>query len=220
MAKYKSKSMKLVLFDMDGTIIDPKLGFVRCINYALNAMDEEPVPESELVQYIGPPLDYAFKNIVTNCSDDFVMKCVAKYRERYLDIGWQENHLYQGIDKILQTLQADNYTLAICTSRRTDLALKIINFYGYNSIFSEVYGADIGVKKSTLVENLITQKKFTADSWLIGDRSFDINAAKLNGLHSIAVLWGYGSKQELENCSPDFYVSKPNEIIGIIKNHF
>lgn len=212
--------MKLVLFDMDGTIIDPKLGFVRCINYALDALGEKPVPESELVKYIGPPLDYAFKNIVANCDDTFIEHCVARFRERYLDVGWQENHLYDGIDTVLQTLINENYRLAICTSRRTDLAKKIVDRYNYNTIFSEVYGADIGIKKSSLVESLIKQKRFSADSWLIGDRSFDISAAKLNGLSSIAVLWGYGSKQELEEYSPDFYVSIPDEITGIIKKYF
>ncbi len=212
--------MKLVLFDMDGTIIDPKLGFVRCMNYALTAMDQKPVDESELTQYIGPPLDYAIKEIVPNCNDDFVEKCVLKFRERYLDLGWKENHLYDGIESILQTLHAEAYTLAICTSRRTDLAKKIINHYDYNTIFSEVFGADIGLKKSDLIKNLIQQQRFTAESWMIGDRSFDINAAKLNNLKSIAVLWGYDSKQELENCEPDFFVSSPAEIKTIIKNHF
>ena len=212
--------MKLILFDMDGTIIDPKLGFVRCMNYALESMGEGPVQESELLQYIGPPLDYAFKNIVTNCSDSFIEKCVAKFRERYLDVGWQENHLYDGIDTVLQTLHNKHYNLAICTSRRTDLALKIINHYNYSTIFSDVFGADIGIKKSKLVEDLIKQEKFTPDSWMIGDRSFDISAAKLNGLSSVAVLWGYGSKQELDEYSPDFFVSKPNEITAIIEKHF
>lgn len=205
---------------MDGTIIDPKLGFVRCMNYALDAVGEKPALESELVQYIGPPLDYAFKNIIVNCDDNCVKECVAKFRERYLDVGWKENHLYDGIEPVLQTLHRENYILAICTSRRTDLAQKIIHFYGYNSLFSDVFGADIGVLKSQLVENLIKQQRFNTDSWLIGDRSFDISAAKLNGLKSIAVLWGYGSKQELDDHSPDFFVSEPDEIIEIIKKYF
>lgn len=212
--------MKLVLFDMDGTIINPKLGFVRCINYALAALDQPSVPESELEQYIGPPLDYAFKSIVSDHSEQFIALCIAKFRERYIDIGWQENHLYQGIDKVLQTLHQNNYNLAICTSRRPDLAQKIINYYNYNSIFSEVYGADVGIKKSSLVQSLIQQERFSANSWLIGDRRFDISAAKLNGLSSIAVLWGYGSKQELEQHQPDYFVSKPDEIITIINKHF
>jgi len=212
--------MKLVLFDMDGTLIDPKLGFVRCINYALKALDQPPVSESELEQYIGPPLDYAFKNIVPDHTEQFITQCIAKYRERYIDLGWQENHLYPGIDKVIQTLHQQNYKLAICTSRRQDLAQKIIDHYDYNVIFSEVFGADIGIKKSSMVKTLIEQGRFTSDSWLIGDRRFDISAAKLNGLRSIAVLWGYGSMQELQEHEPDFFVSKPHEIVSIINEHF
>jgi len=213
--------MKLVLFDMDGTIIDPKLGFVRCINYALDALGIESVPENKLVQYIGPPLDYAFKKIVAdNSNEALITDCIIKFRERYLDVGWQENHLYGGIDTVLQTLHAKNYDLAICTSRRTDLAQKIIDHYEYGTIFNAVYGADVGLKKSTVVADLIQQQQFTTDSWLIGDRSFDMSAANLNGLHSIAVLWGYGSKEELEEYSPNFIVKAPDEITTIIEQHF
>ncbi len=205
---------------MDGTIIDPKQGFVRCINYALASMDEPVVAESELVQYIGPPLDFAFKNIVPNCSVSFVNNCVVKYRERYLDVGWRENYVYDGIDSLLRSLHNNNIELAICTSRRTDLAQKIIDHYDYNAIFSEVYGADIGVKKSSLVADLIKQQKFLSNSWLIGDRHFDMSAAKQNGLGSVAVLWGYGSKSELAEYSPDYYANRPNDINELITKYF
>ncbi len=212
--------MKLILFDMDGTLIDPKLGFVRCINYALKELTEKTLHESVLVNYIGPPLDYAFKKILGSYTEQLIEQCVAKFRERYVDVGWQENHLYSGIDSVLATLHDKNYELAICTSRRTDLALKIINHYGYDVLFKRIFGADVGIKKSQVIKNLMAQGSVHSDSWLIGDRSFDISAAKLNGLQSIAVLWGYGTKQELEECAPDYFVKQPAELLPILDKNF
>jgi phosphoglycolate phosphatase len=81
----------LILFDLDGTISDPLEGIGKSINYALTHLGYEPLEIAELAQYVGPPLDETFKRITGNDSES--KKFVAKYRERYGDVGYSENVL-------------------------------------------------------------------------------------------------------------------------------
>jgi phosphoglycolate phosphatase len=204
--------MNDILFDLDGTISDSRVGIVRSTNYALNELGLQEYPEKELIKFIGPPLDYMFNALIPGCTKESLAEVVAKYRERYFDVGWRENVLYEGIEDALNFLAEKGLVLSVCTSKRTDVAEEIIEYFGLTKYLQGVYGADIGKSKSTLISEMILSQKCTTESWLIGDRSFDITAAKSNGLRTIGVLWGYGSEQEMSECSPDMVIRTPNEL--------
>jgi phosphoglycolate phosphatase len=204
----------LVLFDLDGTISDPLDGIGRSINYALAYCGYEPIGLAELAQYVGPPLNEIFQTIVGN--DAETEGLVAKYRDRYGEIGYSENTLYPGIAEALLSLSKTNVSMAVCTSKRQDIAERILEMFGLLHHFQFVSGGEIGVPKYRQIEFLLAQERISQSTVMIGDRAVDMIAAHKNGLQAGGVLWGYGSRTELMNESPLYSFSAPNELMQFI----
>jgi len=205
-------SHDFVLFDLDGTLSDPLLGIGRSINYALAHLGYEPVELSKLAVHIGPPLDDAFRFITGEHAPERVSAFVVKYRERYADIGYAENVLYPGIPEALARLQAAGVPLGVCTSKRSDFAERILEMFGLRACFRFVSGGDIGIKKWQQIESLLAQGLVSTSSVMVGDRSVDMIAAHRNGLQAAGVLWGHGSREELEGEQPRYLLTQPSEI--------
>jgi phosphoglycolate phosphatase len=203
----------LMLFDLDGTISDPLEGIGRSINYALAHFGYEPLKLSELAKYVGPPLDETFKEITGNEVECTAL--VAKYRERYGDVGYTENILYPGVAEVLLKLQAANIPIALCTSKRQDFAERILEMFELIHYFRFISGGEIGVHKSQQIKSLLLQGQVSKSTVMIGDRAADMVAAHKNGLNAGGVLWGYGSKSELLNETPLYLFSSPSELMQL-----
>lgn len=205
-----------LIFDLDGTISDPKEGIVKSLNYALSAYGFASQDETVLSTYIGPPLDIAFREITKSDNSDLISSLVAKYRERYSDVGFSENILYDGMPEILKRLSSvSSIRLGVCTSKRTDFAERILELFGLRNLFDFVNGGDVGIEKWQQLRSLIEQGSISQKSLMIGDRSVDLTAAHKNGLHSAGVLWGYGSLNELEEHEPMHIFSNPRELLAL-----
>jgi phosphoglycolate phosphatase len=205
----------LILFDLDGTMSDPARGIGRSINYALVHFGYQPLDFSAIHKYIGPPIDEIFQNITGNKT-----KCpalVAKYRERYGEIGYTENVLYPGISEVLFKLNAANLPIALCTSKRQDFAERILDMFGLIHYFRFINGGEIGVSKIQQIKSLLLQGQVSESTLMIGDRAVDMIAAHKNGLKAGGVLWGYGSQSELLDEKPLYLFSSPSELIGLIR---
>lgn len=202
----------LAMFDLDGTISDPIVGIGRSINYALTHFGHPPLELTELAVHIGPPLDEAFKSITGIASAEQIGSFVAKYRERYAEVGYSENILYPGIPEALGRLAEAGVPLAVCTSKRVDFAEQILKMFGLRSYFRFVNGGEIGIQKWQQVAELKSQGLVTRESVMVGDRAFDLIAAHRNGMHSAAVLWGHGSQAELASENPNYMFTTPNEL--------
>ncbi len=118
-----------LIFDLDGTLTDPALGFVRSVNFSLESHGISPVEEDDLKKFIGPPLDGAFREILHLDQDKDVSSFVSKYRERYSEVGFSENILYDGILDVLVALRGLGFRLGVCTSKRVDFAEKILALF-------------------------------------------------------------------------------------------
>jgi phosphoglycolate phosphatase len=207
----------LLLFDLDGTLSDPLEGISRSINYALEHFSYAPRAASELAAYIGPPLDQTF-SILTGITDEkWLLELVTKYRERYLEVGYAENVLYPEVKETLSRLYNAGVPMAVCTSKREDLARKILQMFDLQDYFLFVSGGDVGIHKWQQIEMLLAQNSITKSSLMIGDRAVDLMAAHKNGLASAGVLWGYGSEAELFAERPAYLFKKPGEWLKFLK---
>ena len=186
------------ILDLDGTVSDPTVGFARSINYALQQFGYGAVPNSVVSNYIGPPLDFTFRELTGTASASHVDELAARYRERYGEIGYAENVLYPGIAQELRQLSEIGIPLGICTSKRVDFAERILELFEPRHHFHFVSGGEIGISKEQQLQALLASGLVGPGSLMVGDRAIDIHAANANGLAGVGVLWGHGSREELE----------------------
>lgn len=209
--------MQPLIFDLDGTISDPAVGIGRSINHALAAFGYPEIGEEEVSGHIGPPLDATFRRIAPGASDATIHGMVARYRERYGEVGYAENLVYPGIREALRHLAAHGVQMGICTSKRVDFAQRILTLFELRPYFAFVCGGDIGIRKDEQLRALVEQGTVSRDATMIGDRAVDMTAARANGLRSIGVLWGFGSREELMEAVPDQLLSAPVELKGLAR---
>lgn len=206
---------KFLVFDLDGTISDPAVGIGRSINYALQFYGYPAIAEEQVSSLIGPPLDQAFESITGNTSPTDLAALVAKYRERYSEVGYSENVLYSGVPEALEVLASAGVSSGLCTSKRVDFAERILKMFGLRRYFKFLSGGDIGVRKSEQLAVLLSDRTISPGAIMIGDRAVDIEAAKLNGLGSVGVLWGHGSAHELKKASPTMLLEFPHQLVEL-----
>lgn len=213
--KRESPTPRTLIFDLDGTLSDPALGIGRSINFALTACGYEPIPQAAVSQYIGPQLDQAFRAITGQNAESVIAQLVAKYRERYAEIGFAENSLYLGIPEALAALARRGHSMGICTTKRLEFAEKILELFGLRSHFQFVSGGDFGGLKDQQLAQLLANRTIGSDSTMIGDRAFDIQAAKSNGLASVGVLWGHGTHAELAGAGAGRVLHRVEELLSL-----
>jgi phosphoglycolate phosphatase len=205
----------LVLFDLDGTISNPLEGIGRSLNFSLAHFGYETRELSELAQYVGPPLDDTFTALTGVSEDTAIVALVAKYRGRYAEVGYAENCLYPGVAEALASLSNTKMPMAVCTSKRQDLAEKILARLGLLPYFHFISGGEIGIHKTQQLQALVAQGLASRFSLMVGDRAVDVSAAHRNGLQAGGVLWGYGSQAELVAAKPRYLFHSPVELLHI-----
>lgn len=208
----RNMSPSHLIFDLDGTISDPSLGIWRCLNYALNSFGYASIPEASISTHIGPPIDHAFRALAGSESEAHVLALVAKFRERYADVGYAENTLYPGIEDALGKLAGAGMRMGVCTSKRADFAEKILSMFGLRDCFEFVSGGDIGITKRSQLAALVQQARVRPGSTMIGDRAIDVGAGKANALRTVGVLWGHGSEEELTTAGADLILVEPSRL--------
>ncbi|MDF1593660.1 MAG: HAD hydrolase-like protein [Desulfobacterales bacterium] len=208
-----------ILFDLDGTLTDPKVGITRSIQYALEKL-HRPVPAAgDLLWCIGPPLQESFRKLLSPDADQ-AETAVSLYRERFSAVGKFENEIYPGIIEALDDLSAQGFRLFVATSKPVVFALDIIAHFSLLPFFKQVYGLDGDLTdKGALISHILRNERIAAKRTLmVGDRSFDILGAKKTGVCSLGVTYGYGAKIELIEAGADFIADSPREIMETAKN--
>lgn len=205
-----------LVLDLDGTLSDPSLGITRCFNHALKTFGFNALPEEQIAREIGPPLDGMFLNLVPSLDAAAVPELVATYRERYADIGYAENTVYDGIAEALAALASSGLAMGVCTSKRRDFAEKIVSMFELSRFFTFIDGGDIGITKAMQLGGLLESGAIDGKAVMVGDRSVDIASAQENNLRSIGVLWGFGSHAELSAASPSKILQEIAELPGCV----
>ncbi|HET9579368.1 MAG TPA: HAD hydrolase-like protein [Usitatibacter sp.] len=209
--------MKAVLFDLDGTLTDPREGITRCIAYALERMGVAPPPLADLTFAIGPPLRDSLAQLLGTGERDAVERALAFYRERFADVGLFENEPYAGIDEALHAIKAAGASLFVATSKPLVYAERIVRHFGLEAHFVAVHGCELdGTRedKRDLLAHLLPRHGVPAQgAVMIGDRGVDMRAARHHGLAALGALWGYGTAEELQGAGAHALCERPAALV-------
>lgn len=205
---------EFLLFDLDGTITDPAPGIIGAVQHALRAQ-ELAVPDfSDLGWVIGPPLRKSFPQL--GVAPERVNDALESYREHYGQGGMYDAVVYPGMAERLRHFAQSGHKLMVVTAKPHVFARPIIAHFGLADVFDHVFGPEMdGTRdhKGDLIRHILDETGIRAiDAVMIGDRANDIIAANENGMPSIGVLWGYGSRDELAGAGASRLVSAPEEI--------
>ena len=209
-----------VLFDLDGTITDSGPGIMNCVRYALEKSDMPEADESELRAFIGPPLHEQFRDFC-GITDEQAEKMVRLYRERYSGTGIFENRVYDGVIPMLKSLKEAGIRILLATSKPEKFAKIIADHFAFAEYFDFIGGANMDgtrTAKQEVIEYVLEACGVSdrTDLIMVGDRRYDMEGAQKAGLASMGVLYGYGSREEIEAAGPDLIAETPADIAALI----
>lgn len=212
--------MEIILFDLDGTLTDPGLGITNAVMYAFRKYGMEVPPRQELYSFIGPPLKQSFMRW---CGFDEAEgeQAVKYYREYYRDKGLLENEVYDGIEDMLKALREKGKRLAVATSKPEEFARRILEHFGLAQYFEVIAGDTMDFKRNTksdVIASALERLNVTDRSQIImvGDREHDVIGAKAQDLPCIGVLFGYGSREELEVAGAKYIAQTPADVLNYV----
>lgn len=211
---------KYLLFDLDGTLTDPAEGITNSVAYALNKFGINVEDKRTLYKFIGPPLVDAFSEYYGFSKEDSE-KATAFYRETFRVTGLYQNMVYDGVVEMLEALKSKGKKLVVATSKPEEFTMKILKHFDLLKYFDFVAAATFDATRNSkdkviayALENIDIKDK--SEVVMIGDRHHDIDGAKDNGIDSVGVLWGFGSREELEIAGATYIAESVQEILKYV----
>ena len=205
-----------VLLDLDGTLIDSRPGIAASTVAALRALGHAPDDTLDVTSVIGPPLQDMLRVLLQAYGDDRVDEAVTAYRQHYGDTGLFGSEPYPGIHDALQEMHGAGLRIYLATSKREVFARRILEHLDLASYFAAIHGSvpsgELDHKPELLAHILIERNIAAHESLMVGDRRHDIAGAHAVGMRSLGVLWGYGSRDELETAGADRLVENPADL--------
>jgi phosphoglycolate phosphatase len=205
-----------VLLDLDGTLIDSYPGILASCLAALRALGHQPDERLDMRRSIGPPLEELMQILLQSYGDDRIAEAVAAYRQHYGESGFLGSVPYPGIGKSLEEMQRAGLRLYLATSKRAIFASRILEHLKFAAYFDGIHGSVPGGEldhKPELLAYILSKHDLSpSHSLMVGDRRHDISGAHAVGMRGLGVLWGYGSRGELETAGADRLVDSPADL--------
>jgi phosphoglycolate phosphatase len=207
-----------IFLDLDGTLTDPRDGIVRSIRHALSRLGRKPPEDCNLERFIGPPLPHIFRTLLPGAKEAVIEEAIEAYRERFAAVGIFENRPYPDLPETLQVLRAAGRRLYLLTVKPTVFAERILAHLKFRPSFHAVYGSDLAdrsIDKAALLARALSAEELDSDRVVVvGDRADDVADGRRNGVAAIAVTWGYGSLEELQDAAPQCLVHTARELLA------
>lgn len=219
-------SVRLIAFDLDGTLIDSAPDLVEAVNYALTKLDKPTHSQATIQQWIGNGADVLVKRALLNnwhvgeIPDDFEI-AFELFKTYYAEHDWVHSRLYEGVLETLQTLKNDGFKLACITNKTARFTNPLMETAGLAPYFDFIASGDTFAEmKPNPLPLLETAKLFNVapeNAWMIGDSINDISAGKRAGFKTIAVSYGYAGQHSMADLNADYTVNAMSEIVDLIK---
>jgi len=207
-----------VLVDLDGTLVDPKPGLIRSVQYALGRLGFPVPPADELLWLIGPPFRVSFPKLLG--TPHLTEAAIAHYRESYFSGAMYDAVVYDGVPAALDAMRAAGCRLFVATSKPHCYARPILERFDLAHRFAGIYGPELdgtNDQKHDLIAHIIAREGVARKrAVMIGDREFDVAAASRNGIPSVGVTWGYGTAAELTHAGACALCHSPASLAAMV----
>ncbi|MFP4001852.1 MAG: HAD family hydrolase [Candidatus Natronoplasma sp.] len=204
---------KLIIFDLDGTLYKTEEVSVPALKEVFSDFGIE-VTEEIILNQFGEPTEKIIENLVPEEKSDLkdqISEAIVKSEREWIP---ERATLYEGVKDLLNKLQGRGYNMAICSNGRDDYIEQVLKTTSIDKYFSSVEGYTPGKNKSDLIRELISE--FSPDeTFMVGDRYHDIEAAEEAGVTSIGALYGYGDEEAKK---ADKIAEKPIDILTILRD--
>jgi phosphoglycolate phosphatase len=213
----------IVLFDVDGTLVDSTEPILTALNNALAENALPPVSADELWKFVGPPIHQALQSVMKDWGEntDVVPKLVSDFRKVYRPLSLELAATYPGVPEMLVDMSRVA-RLGVVTSKPADYARPILERLGFAEYFEFIEGPDVGTevepKVVTLWRGLAAMDVESEERQIlmVGDRRQDVEAGRACDVQTVGVTWGFGSRQELESAGADAVINKPDQLLRLI----
>lgn len=205
-----------ILFDLDGTLTASAPGIAGSVRHTLDKLGLAPLSDAELQKFVGPPLGDSFERI-GGLTPKQAELAVATYRAHYSENGILDATVYPGIPNLLRQLKAQGVYLAVATAKPLLSAQRVLAHFGLDRFFDRVIGATFersDPSKESLLRDALPARYSRAA--MVGDRLFDMEAAKRIGLDAFGAGWGYGSHAELIEAGADAVAASPKRLAPML----
>ena len=209
----------ILLFDLDGTLTDSGPGIMHAAKTALQSFGIDGLSEQELRYFVGPPLWESFGKYLP---EEQISAAIDRFREYYRVTGWLENEPYPGVRECLHALKAAGKRMYVATSKLESMARQVLTHFDLMQYFDGVCGGiadnpEAG-KKVNVVRRALREAGCTEFSRAIlsGDREYDIYGGHAAGVQTVGVLYGYGSREELEKAGADALAETPEALLALL----
>ena len=198
-----------LLFDLDGTLTNPKEGITRSVQHALRHFGIKVADPDTLTPYIGPPLIPSFMEF-HGLTQEQALEALQVYRQRFSTVGLFENEVLDGVPEMLRALKQNSRFVAVASSKPEPYVIRILEHFDLLQYFDEVVGASMdekrSAKKDIIEEALRRMGKAPGDRdiLMIGDRMHDVEGAQLCGLDSLGIYTGFAPEGELEDAGATY----------------
>jgi phosphoglycolate phosphatase len=207
----------IVLFDLDGTLVDPAGAITGGIAGALEAHGVE-VPSDEVLRgFVGPPLAASLQAL-PGVTEDLVPRLITHYRDGYRQHGMAASRVYPGVSELLVELREAGCALAVATSKPEPIAMRLLEVQGIASLFDVISGSDPDDAaphpgKDAIIASALDRLALPGwDAVMVGDRHFDVDGATRCGIPCIGVSWGYAPDGELVEAGAEVVVDTAEEL--------
>ncbi len=210
-------ALPALIFDLDGTLTDSQPGIVGCLRKVLDARNMG--DQGPLERFVGPPVEEWTRELLPGASEQARAEMARDYRACYDREGWKNNSVFAGVRAMLEELRGEGFPLFVCTSKHQHFAVRILDWFELSGLFMAIRGDQIHLashRKADLLATLLDEHSLNrATTWMIGDRIYDIEAARANQVRCLAAGWGYGTAQEYAQA--DGLAATPAEVRALVR---
>ena len=210
--------INLIIFDLDGTLIDSSVDITNAINYAIGPYGGRPLTVKETISIVGEGITKLIEKLIemngiTADRDVVVDRFIKHYSDHLVD----NSPAYPGVRETLQAL--NGYKKAVISNKREALSQRILDGLGLSGYLDLIVGSDTTPeRKPSAVPVLHVLSKFGVrpeEAVIVGDSNFDIEAGRAAGLRTVAVTYGYRPLEMLK--AADFKIDRMDELPDVIK---